>query len=86
LILRKILFGTLLEGWASLIVSIWLLGGITIFCLGVIGIYLSKIFIEVKQRPYTIVKEVYGYSPAPSDPELAGEQFGQAGRNSHKLR
>jgi putative glycosyltransferase len=60
LILRKLLFGTLLEGWASLIVSIWLLGGLTIFCLGVIGIYLAKIFIEVKQRPYTIVKQTYG--------------------------
>ena len=59
LIVRKILFGTLLEGWASLIVSIWLLGGLTIFSLGVIGIYLSKVFIEVKQRPYTIVKDVY---------------------------
>ena len=60
LILRKLLFGTLLQGWASLIVSVWLLGGLTIFCLGVIGIYLSKIFIEVKQRPYTIVKQTYG--------------------------
>lgn len=59
LIVRKLLFGTLLEGWASLIVSVWLLGGLTIFCLGVIGIYLSKIFIEVKQRPYTIVKQTY---------------------------
>ncbi len=59
LIIRKIFFGTLLLGWASLIVSIWMLGGITIFCLGIIGIYLSKIFIEVKQRPYTIVKEIY---------------------------
>jgi putative glycosyltransferase len=63
LILRKIIFGTLLEGWASLIVSIWLLGGLTIFCLGVIGIYLSKVFIEVKQRPYTIVKRTYGLEP-----------------------
>jgi putative glycosyltransferase len=60
LILRKLLFGTLMEGWASLIVSIWLLGGLTIFCLGVIGIYLAKIFIEVKQRPYTIVKQTFG--------------------------
>jgi putative glycosyltransferase len=59
LIVRKIFFGTLLQGWASLIVSVWLLGGITIFCLGVIGIYLSRIFIEVKQRPYTIVRDVY---------------------------
>lgn len=59
LILRKLFFGTL-EGWASLMVSIWLLGGLTIFCLGVIGIYLAKIFIEVKRRPYTIVKKTYG--------------------------
>jgi putative glycosyltransferase len=60
LIVRKLFFGALLEGWASLIVSIWLLGGLTIFCLGVIGIYLAKVFIEVKQRPYTIVKQTYG--------------------------
>ena len=63
LIIRKLFFGALLQGWASLIVSVWLLGGLTIFCLGVIGIYLSKIFIEVKQRPYAIVKEVYEYLP-----------------------
>jgi putative glycosyltransferase len=62
LIIRKLFFGALLLGWPSLIISIWLLGGLTIFCLGVIGIYLSKMFIEVKQRPYTIVKEVYEYS------------------------
>ena len=60
LIIRKLFFGVLLEGWASVIVSIWLLGGLTIFCLGVIGIYLAKVFIEVKQRPYTIVKQTYG--------------------------
>jgi putative glycosyltransferase len=59
LIVRKLFFGTLLQGWASLIVSLWLLGGITIFCLGVIGIYLAKVFNEVKRRPYSIVKDVY---------------------------
>jgi len=59
LIIRKVLFGALLIGWPSLMVSIWLLGGMTIFCLGVIGIYLAKIFIEVKQRPYTIVRHIY---------------------------
>ncbi|HKO43129.1 MAG TPA: glycosyltransferase family 2 protein [Pyrinomonadaceae bacterium] len=64
MIVRKVLFGTLLEGWASLIVSIWFLGGLTIFSLGVIGIYLSKVFIEVKQRPYTIVKDVYHHHAA----------------------
>lgn len=59
LIIRRIFFGVLLAGWPSLIVSVWLLGGITIFCLGVIGIYLSKVFIEAKNRPYTIIRQIY---------------------------
>jgi putative glycosyltransferase len=58
-IVRKIFFNVMLEGWSSLIISIWLLGGLTIFCLGVIGIYLSKIFSETKQRPYTIIRQIY---------------------------
>lgn len=48
------------RGWTSLIVSIWLLGGMTIAFIGVVGLYLSKIFTEVKRRPYTIVRDVYG--------------------------
>jgi len=59
LIVRRLFFGIYLEGWPSLIVSVWLLGGLIIFCLGVIGIYLSKIFIESKQRPYTVIREIY---------------------------
>jgi putative glycosyltransferase len=64
LLIRVVFFQALLPGWASLIVSVWLLGGITIFCLGVIGIYLSKIFMETKQRPYTIVREVIHHEAA----------------------
>lgn len=86
LIIRKLVFGTLLQGWASLIISIWLLGGLTIFCLGVIGIYLSKIFIEVKQRPYTIVKEVYESSPARGDVSPGGGQFEWEEKTFHELR
>jgi len=59
LIVRRVFFGIFLAGWPSLIVSIWLIGGLTIFCLGIIGIYLSRIFIETKQRPYTIIREIY---------------------------
>ena len=59
LIIRKLFFDIELLGWTSLIVSVWLIGGIIIFCLGVIGIYLSKIFIGVKERPYTVVKKKY---------------------------
>jgi putative glycosyltransferase len=47
------------EGYASIIASIWLLSGLIIFFIGIIGIYLSKVFMEVKQRPYTIIKEIF---------------------------
>lgn len=48
------------SGWPSVMASIWLLGGLVISFLGVIGIYLSKIFMEAKRRPYSIVREIYG--------------------------
>lgn len=59
LVLMKLLVLNYQAGWASLIVSIWLLGGLTILSLGIIGIYLSTLFIEVKQRPYTIIRKIY---------------------------
>ena len=48
-----------MSGWTSIMGSIWLLGGMVISFIGVVGIYLSKIFSETKQRPYTIVRQVY---------------------------
>jgi putative glycosyltransferase len=48
-----------LSGWTSVMASIWLLGGLIISFVGVVGIYLSKIFSETKQRPYTIVRQIY---------------------------
>ena len=59
LIIRRLFFGALLAGWPSLMVTIWFLGGLTIFCVGVIGIYLSRIFTETKERPYTIIRQIY---------------------------
>jgi len=50
------------SGWPTVIASIWFLGGTTIFCLGVIGVYLSKIFTESKDRPYTIIREDYDHA------------------------
>ena len=63
LIIRRMFFGEYLVGWPSLIVSIWLLGGFTIMCVGIIGVYLAKIFMEVKQRPYTVVRAVHQRIP-----------------------
>jgi putative glycosyltransferase len=50
-------------GWSSLIVSIWFLGGMIIAFLGVIGIYLSRIFSETKGRPVFVVRDVHRAGP-----------------------
>ena len=59
LVIRRLFFGVMLSGWPSLIISVWLLGGLMIFSLGILGIYLSKIFSETKDRPYTIIRRLY---------------------------
>jgi putative glycosyltransferase len=62
LVVMHLFFARAVDGWTSVMVSIWVLGGLVISFVGVIGIYLSKVFTETKQRPYTIVREVYGQS------------------------
>lgn len=49
--------GTAAPGWASIILSIWLVGGINLLCIGVIGLYIGKIYKEVKGRPLYNIKE-----------------------------
>lgn len=56
---EKIFLEVDVEGWASIVATIWLVGGITMFMLGIIGIYLSKIFIEIKNRPLTIIRDIH---------------------------
>jgi dolichol-phosphate mannosyltransferase len=45
-------------GWASLMLSLWFLSGMIVFVLGVIGLYIGKIFDKVKNRPNYIVAEI----------------------------
>ncbi|WP_025662193.1 glycosyltransferase family 2 protein [Rhizobium sp. IBUN] len=59
LVVNWVFFAKPLSGWTSVIASVWLLGGLIISFIGVVGIYLSKIFSETKRRPYTIVRHVY---------------------------
>ena len=47
--------GKTVEGWATIVASIWMLGGIQLLCLGVIGEYIGKIYIETKKRPKFII-------------------------------
>jgi len=56
---RFFLTASLPDGYTSIMVSIWLFSGLIIFSMGVQGIYLSKVFLEVKQRPYAIIRQIY---------------------------
>jgi len=58
LIVRRVQ-GHLLEGWASTMVAISFFGGLTVFSIGVVGLYVSRIFIETKGRPYTIIRRIH---------------------------
>ena len=55
IVVHALLYGSAISGWASLIVSMYFIGGIIIAILGVIGIYLGKTFDEAKKRPLYIV-------------------------------
>ena len=62
LILRTIIFGIDVPGYASLMVAILFLGGIQLISLGVIGEYLGRVYEEVKARPLYVIREAYGLS------------------------
>jgi putative glycosyltransferase len=62
LVVLRLTMATPMDGWTSLMVSVWLLGGMIISFLGLIGIYLSKVFAEIKQRPSYIVRAIHGQS------------------------
>lgn len=56
ILIRALLYGSPIEGWSSLIVSLYFIGGVIIAILGIIGIYLGKTFDESKKRPLYIVR------------------------------
>lgn len=61
LVLRTLIEGVDVPGYASLMVVMLCMGGITLLTLGIIGEYLGRIYIEVKQRPLYIVRERHGF-------------------------
>ena len=57
IVARKLLFGDPVAGWPSLACMITFIGGIQLFCLGIMGQYLGKTYLEVKKRPHFIIAE-----------------------------
>jgi dolichol-phosphate mannosyltransferase len=56
ILIRAFIYGSVVTGWSSLIVSLYFLGGIIISILGIIGVYLGKTFDEAKQRPLYLIR------------------------------
>ncbi|MEA5421264.1 glycosyltransferase family 2 protein [Spirulina sp. CCNP1310] len=65
LILRTLIFGVDLPGYASLMVTTLFFGGIQLITLGVIGEYLGRVYEEVKARPLYFVRDAYGFESKP---------------------
>ncbi len=59
-VLQKLIFGIDVPGYATIVVLVLFLGGMQLFCLGILGEYLSKIYVQVKNRPIYILKEHLG--------------------------
>lgn len=57
-VLHALIVGTAVPGWASLILSIWLVGGFILIAVGTVGVYIGKIYAEVKGRPLYNIKEI----------------------------
>ena len=63
IVIRRLLFGDPVAGWASTVSIMAFLGGIQLFTIGIIGRYLAKTYIEVKQRPHFIIAETNWSTP-----------------------
>lgn len=59
-VIQKLAFGISVPGYATIVVLILLIGGIQLFCLGLLGEYISKIYVQVKNRPVYILKNHLG--------------------------
>ncbi len=59
---QKFFHGIAVEGWASVMGAVLLIGGISLFFNGIMAIYIAKIFIEVKQRPSAIVRSIHSHT------------------------
>ena len=57
IVVRKVAFGDPVDGWASTICVMIFIGGIQLFCLGIMGQYIAKTYMETKRRPHFIISE-----------------------------
>lgn len=57
-VVRALIVGTAVPGWSSLMLSVWLVGGFVLISIGITGVYIGKIYNEVKQRPLYNIQDI----------------------------
>jgi hypothetical protein len=57
-VLVSLLTGNVVHGWSSLMLSIWFIGGVTLLSVGMVGLYVGRVYIESKQRPLYHVRDL----------------------------
>ena len=57
IVVKTLVFGDPVSGWPSMVCTSLLVGGIQLFCIGILGEYLAKTYLEVKKRPIYICKD-----------------------------
>ncbi len=63
-VIKYFLYGIPVTGWTSMMVSLWFIGGVLLANLGILGLYLGRVFNEVKNRPLYVVRQRVGF-PSP---------------------
>ena len=77
-VLRFLIYSIAVQGWTSVIVSIYFIGGLLLANMGVIGLYLGKVFNEVKQRPLYVIQETLNIDQPDAAP-VGAERLGSDG-------
>ena len=58
IIVIRYFIGNVSQGWSSIIATICLMGGMTIFVIGIVGIYIGNIFVQIKERPLYVIRNI----------------------------
>lgn len=83
IIVRKLVFGDPTSGWPSMVCIILLVSGLQLLCIGIVGQYLAKTYLEVKNRPIYLVREKVGQGEDLERPPLSKKEA-ETGRKKDK--
>ena len=74
IISRTLIFGVDVPGYASMLTAILFLGGLQLLGIGILGEYLGRTYLEAKQRPIYLIRQLYGFGPRGEAPRLSAHE------------